>query len=112
MELNRDQYEKVYDILVKMGGADPNPYTRSSFLYAHLEPPTCKEWRFQGKLGSGGKYWSGGNKVDCYTEDETPKRRRLIKKINEALAKIVTNEQAIEAHNRNAMTGWRLFPPR
>ena len=50
----------------------------------------CDEWRFMGKLGFGGKYRSGTNRVDCYSEDETPERLDLIKQINIKLLHVVT----------------------
>jgi hypothetical protein len=51
------------------------------------------EWRFQGLLGFGGKFWneySYGEKrpkwrVSCYTEDENPKTDKIIKETNEKL---------------------------
>lgn len=36
------------------------------------------EFRFQGTLGFGGKFWSYGWYVNCYSEDETPARAAVI----------------------------------
>ena len=81
------QFNKVYDILVEMGGASES--MRSSFIQNHLDEQfPCYEWRFMGKLGYGGKYRSRKNAVDCYSEDETPERMKLIEQINEVLQKI------------------------
>lgn len=77
-------YQRVYDVLVNLGGAPEG--MRDTFLYAHCnEVHPTKEWRFQGYFGFGGKYRSETNTVDCYREDETEKRLELIKQINEAL---------------------------
>ena len=48
----------------------------------------CPEWRFQGALGFGGKFRNNGNHdntpyVDCYREDETPARLKMIEVANE-----------------------------
>lgn len=48
----------------------------------------CTEYRFQGYLGFGGKFWSANGRwyVTCYSEDETPERQEMIRKANERLA--------------------------
>lgn len=99
MFLTLDKANKVYDILVKYGRALESE--RSSFLDSHIEyvdfhnyikPFTnqydCKEWRFQGVLGFGGKYRSDTNTVDCYWEDEDPIRLHAISVINDELSKL------------------------
>jgi hypothetical protein len=79
--------DKVYSVLVMLGGAPEGQ--RDSFVYHHCSDPfTCTEWRFQGRLGFGGKYRSQTNSVDCYREDETETRRNLIRAINDKLAKL------------------------
>ena len=83
--MTKELAEKVYDILVNIGGA--NADDKSSFVlhHAYLERNAiCQEWRFQGKLGYGGKYYSQINIVDCYLEDRTPKRIKLIEEINKS----------------------------
>lgn len=84
---NKRFYQRVYDVLVNLGGA--SEVMRDTFLYAHCHDtyPT-KEWRFQGHLGFGGKYRSELNSVDCYAENETPKRLELIKQMNKELKKL------------------------
>ena len=80
---------KIYDVLCQMGGASENE--RSSFVYHHAENRDgIEEWRFGGKLGFGGKYYSGRNEVGCYPEDENKDRKILMKKINGALKEILT----------------------
>lgn len=87
MIFNTEEYfNKIYDILVNLGGAPENE--RIPFVYEHLrEDYPCNEWRFCGKLGFGGKYRSMRNSVDCYQEDETNERVELIKQMNIELAK-------------------------
>lgn len=79
---------KIYDVLCQMGGADQS--MRDSFVHHHTTDEDCREWRFSGKLGFGGKYYSEVNKVDCYPEDRNKDRKILIKKINHALNDILT----------------------
>jgi len=83
--MTEERANKIYDILVKYGA---NEYMRRSFINAHTCPDVCTEWRFMGELGFGGKYRSERNTVDCYREDETKERLKLIKKINKELEKI------------------------
>jgi hypothetical protein len=80
--MNETELNKIYDVLVGLGGA-PEIY-RDDFIYHHLKND-CDEFRFQGKLGFGGKYRSKTNSVDCYLEDSTPERLKLIDEINEEL---------------------------
>jgi hypothetical protein len=80
-------YSKVFDLLVSIGGAHES--LRADFVYHHArETPPCDEYRFQGNLGFGGKYRRRTNTVDCYLEDETPERLQIIKRLNEALARL------------------------
>jgi len=80
-------YHKVYDILVILGGAAED--LRDSFIFNFTKDNhKSDEWRFQGLLGFGGKYRGERNLVDCYKEDENPKRIKLIIKMNKALKKL------------------------
>ena len=86
--MNEERLNSIYDLLVSIGGA--NEHYRYSFIWKHVintEFP-CKEWRFCGHLGFGGKYRSEKNKVDCYSEDETPERLAIIEQLNEALKQL------------------------
>lgn len=75
---------KVYDVLVEKAGAPP--VLKDDFLTAHIDRTfPCREWRFAGSLGFGGKYRSETNTIDCYKEDETPERLNTIKETNKAL---------------------------
>ena len=85
--MTKEKANKVYDLLVSVGGACESD--RDNFVYHHAEyKHECREWRFVGKLGFGGKYWSDDNEVNCYIEDETPERIKLINELNDALSKI------------------------
>jgi hypothetical protein len=85
--MNKNRANKIYDILVNLGGASER--MKDSFIYHHCESNDgCDEWRFGGKLGFGGKYRSRTNTVDCYLEDETISKKHLIKNINLELSKI------------------------
>ena len=52
------------------------------------------EYRFQGRLGFGGKFWNYGGRwyVTCYSEDQTPKRRAMINAAGRRLVEL--KEQA------------------
>jgi hypothetical protein len=64
-----------------LAGDDANPWT------------VCREYRFGGELGFGGKFRNNGNHdntpyVDCYSEDETPARLAMIERANKRLAEL------------------------
>lgn len=94
--MNREQVNKVYDILVVRCGAPSDEQARAQFVAAmgdgSIPPP---EYRFSGALGFGGKLHIGSfNKegypvwVSCYKEDETPERLHLIQLANFAFAEL------------------------
>lgn len=80
-------HDKVYDVLVMEAGAFGHPDDKASFVYAH-QARGCREYRFMGSLGFGGKYRSRTNTVDCYPEDMTPERAEIIARTNAALASL------------------------
>lgn len=85
--LETEKANKVYDVLVEMGGADENE--RENFIHQHCtDKMGCMEWRFSGKLGCGGKYRSTWNGVSYYSEDETTERLVLAAEMNEKLRMI------------------------
>ena len=71
------QANAVYDILVREAGASEACRGRSDFVY-HMTHGKCEEYRFQGTLGFGGKFWPSWMRVSCYSEDETPERLATI----------------------------------
>ena len=80
-------FNRVFDLLVSIGGAPES--MREDFVYHHARSDTpCDEYRFQGKLGFGGKYRRKTNRVDCYHEDENAERLKIIERLNAELAKL------------------------
>ena len=82
---------QAYDILVQHAGAQNDEMERRSFVQhvASAENP-CREYRFCGHLGWGGKFRNNGNRdnipyVDCYQEHLTGERGRIIGETNAAL---------------------------
>lgn len=85
--LRKSKANEIYNILVSLGGAMEDD--RDDFIYHHcLYKDGCREWRFCGKLGFGGKYRSTWNGATYYPEDETPIRKKLANEINSELAKL------------------------
>ena len=85
--MTEEKLRKVYAILVEQGGA--NPCELGDFIASHLDSLyPCREWRFCGVFGFGGKYRIETNKVDFYAEDSTPLRVGLRNHINDELLKI------------------------
>lgn len=81
--LTRSEANSVYDVLVQMAGA--NESDREQFIATQRDG--CTEYRFQGRLGFGGKFWNNDNRwyVSCYREDETPETTRVIDETNKVL---------------------------
>lgn len=83
--LTPSQAYLLYDILARHCGA--SEVRREYFISSFAEQP-CSEFRFQGDLGFGGKIYNanGGRLwVDCYPEDRTPERERMIEKAEVAI---------------------------
>jgi hypothetical protein len=111
---------RVYDILVEICGARES--LRGNFVDRHepfVDPSSnfasTSEFRFQGKLGFGGKFWVSPVRalrnlcpwfVSCYSEDETPEREAMVRLANERLLELwqaVTKEHL--AHLQHAVHG-------
>ena len=84
-------WDKVYTILVEECGAAESE--REYFVSQHTEEH-IREWRFGGSLGFGGKFRDNGNglSVDCYREDETPKRIAAVEGANRRLTLLSDTE--------------------
>lgn len=81
-------FSKAWDILVEHAGAVDGDWQRDSFVLSYTtEIPQTTEWRFQGLLGFGGKFWRNGGHyyVTCYPEDRTAEREAIVKKVNALL---------------------------
>jgi hypothetical protein len=89
--MTRGIIAEIFDILVDECGARESE--REDFFH-HW--PECVEYRFQGKLGFGGKVFCSGGKVwvSCYLEDETPERNEIIKRANDRIAALRQKEDA------------------
>jgi hypothetical protein len=89
MQLPEKIAHQVYDILVEIGAPEN---MRKAFVWTQTHED-CNEWRFEGKLGFGGKFWNEWSyieekfkwRVSCYSEDETPEREKLINETNQKL---------------------------
>jgi len=89
MKLTPEIAQKIYIILEDIGAPSS---MREAFISSQTREE-IHEWRFQGLLGFGGKFWNEWSymdekyqwRVSCYSEDENPKRERLIKETNERL---------------------------
>ena len=88
MKLSKKIANLIYDILVQECGVleGKDNYNRECFV-SHQTTEEVIEWRFCGKLGFGGKFWRNGGKmyVNCYREDETPERLKMIEAANKRL---------------------------
>jgi hypothetical protein len=82
-------FNKAWDILVEHAGASKDPMWPPIFVNYFLEKRSNQEFRFGGTLGHGGKFWRNAclYYVTCYHEEETPKRREIIGRVNLLLAK-------------------------
>ena len=76
---------KIYDLLIRVG-ASPNQ--RASFI--HCQPVGCREYRFQGIFGFGGKFWDNNDRwyVTYYSEDRTEELDKRMKEVNIKLAEL------------------------
>jgi len=73
-----------------LGVHDSRGFVRA-VRYPNEQP--CREWRFMGALGFGGKFRNNGNRdntpyVDCYPEHLTPERAAMIDRANVRIAAV------------------------
>jgi hypothetical protein len=85
-------YDAVYDLLARTGNVPIFQRDKTAFTAYFGEPgwPSTREWRFQGHLGFGGKFWrnDGRHYVSMYREDSTPERERVLSSLNEAIEQL------------------------
>lgn len=93
------QAQQVRQILEQECGLRPDLDGRDGLTYciSHREHE-CREYRFIGALGFGGKFRNNGNcdntpHVDCYAEHETPKRLAMIEAANRRLAELFAKQE-------------------
>lgn len=79
--------DAVWQILVQE--CDASSWWHEEFMQ-HW--PECREFRFQGALGFGGKVYSDPGRVyvTCYPEDKTAQRKRRIAVANARLAALLS----------------------
>jgi hypothetical protein len=81
----------IYDIL--LAEVEAHEVYREDFVYHFTEKwkGNTAEWRFQGCLGFGGKFWIQHDRwyVNGYREDETPENRRCAARANARLAQLL-----------------------
>lgn len=86
--LTEQQAQAVYQILVEVCGAPAHPRNERAFVAEYATESKfvpSMEWRFQGKLGYGGKFRYPRLSVDCYAEHETPALRAIMVEANAKL---------------------------
>ncbi len=81
-------YSRAYDILIEHAELK-DKQSRESFIRYFVDE-TGKEWRFQGSLGFGGKFWHNEDRwyIQGYPEDSTRESKATIKKVNKLLAEL------------------------
>ena len=94
-ELERKYFTAVYGVLVTLAGADID--RTNCFVESHLSRgerdarSVCKEWRFCGEFGTGGKYWRERNAVTYYDDiSKDPELEVLKNDVNETLQAVYT----------------------
>lgn len=82
---SEDEKRAVWDVLVEICGASERMWPQFEYHF-----PGCREFRFQGDLGFGGKVWADRHRVyvTCYPEHETPAISAKIQQANAALAQL------------------------
>jgi hypothetical protein len=85
-----EQAEAIWDILVEHAGASPSESPRQQFVFHQTRSNPGADYRFQGLLSFGGKFWVNDDRwyINCYREDERPERLAIIEKVNGLLAKL------------------------
>lgn len=87
----KDIFSRAWGILVEHAGARNTDFNRERFIEAFLSPKhQVVEYRFQGHLGFGGKFWRNDRHfyVSCYREEETPTRLAIIEHVNTLLSEL------------------------
>jgi hypothetical protein len=87
--ITKAQATSIYDILVEDCGA-PEPM-REMFITYITTSTGMREFRYQGNLGFGGKFYAsswGRWRTDCYEEDKDAARRAMIERANRRLSKL------------------------
>ena len=80
--LTEAQAIKVFEVLRDCGAY---PSQREEFIRTQISG--CREYRFMGLLGYGGKFWNNSGRwyVTCYSEDRNTERDAMIESANARL---------------------------
>jgi hypothetical protein len=89
-QITEDQARAVLKILVEECGHAIFHPDRDEYSFVYHVTRDCREFRFCGALGFGGKFRNNGNHdntpyVDCYPEHETPDCLAMIEAANRRL---------------------------
>lgn len=92
-KITPEQADAAYSVLVRHAGARDDE--RERYAFVHHVVDGCREYRFQGHLGFGGKFRNNGNNgdvpyVDCYREHLTTHTNAVILATNAMLAELFT----------------------
>ena len=79
--------QDIFQTLVKFAGANPTMEDDFVRWFTKDNAYWSREYRFQGSLGFGGKFWRNNKRfyVNCYREDETDDIREQIELVNSIL---------------------------
>lgn len=88
--MNEDMARWIWELLVKEAGARYADWQSFMPYITDPKPHGYREFRFQGKLGFGGKlnHKQGEIYISCYPEDVTPQRQEIIQKVNYRLGEM------------------------
>ena len=83
---------------MKLTARDADAFVRAISTVLVDDHMICREYRFCGALGFGGKFRNNGNRnntphVDCYPEHETPERLAMIEAANRRLATLFSESR-------------------
>lgn len=88
--INKTDAEAIWRVLVEECGCRDDERQLWSFAryLSDNDKGFPKEWRFQGSLGFGGKFYNDhfSWRVGCYSEDRTSERNEMIRCANERLS--------------------------
>lgn len=81
-------FGRAYDVLIEHAKAAPRD--RAYFVRLFSTDRRANEYRFQGVLGFGGKFYRDDARyyVTCYPEDSTPEREAVVTRVNELLKQL------------------------
>jgi len=95
--MNEATANAIYDVLVEECGAPNHPDCRGAFVQSQMNE-TIREYRFQGNLLFGGKFWRNESArpsrrdmwyVNYYREDQSPERDVMQEAANKRLAMLL-----------------------